>query len=140
MMTWLCVPLTADTVERMAADILAAASAGADMIELRLDYLRDRDDAAIERLMAAARAFPGEVIATCRLAEEGGRYEGAEDERLALMEKIAADGADYLDFEYEAWRRSADVQQRIGQVCKSNSEHKQARPNLILSKFHQLFW
>jgi len=133
-MTRLCVPLTADSVERMAADIRAAASVGADMIELRLDYLRNRDDALIRQLMAAARAFPGEVIATCRLAEEGGRYEGNKNSRIALMERAALDGADYLDFEYEAWRRSADARQRIGRACKSKNDQEQARPMLILSK------
>jgi len=118
----------------MAADIRDAASAGADMIELRLDYLSDHDDASIRRLMAAAGEFPGEVIATCRLAEEGGRCEGNETRRIALMERVALGGVDYLDFEYEAWRRSAEVQKRIGRACKGNNDQGQARPHLILSK------
>ena len=133
-MTRLCVPLTADTVKRMAADIRVAARAGAEMIELRLDYLRDHDEAAIRQLMTVAGEFPGAVVATCRLAEEGGRYNDDESRRIALMEKIAVEGADYLDFEYEAWQRSAEVRQRIGAVCQEKADQDRAPTRLILSK------
>jgi len=135
-MTKLCVPITANTVGRMIADIRAAKSARADMVELRLDYLRnhDHDDRSIRKLMLAAKEFTGEIIATCRRAQEGGKYAGEECDRIALMEKIAAAGADYLDFEYEAWRRSAGAQKRIGQACQGKKGQGQTRPKLILSK------
>lgn len=37
--TLLCVPSVAKTVEEMAGDMAAAAAMGADVVELRLDYL-----------------------------------------------------------------------------------------------------
>ncbi|HOW70302.1 MAG TPA: shikimate dehydrogenase [Phycisphaerae bacterium] len=134
MTTKLCVPLTANTYERMAADIRAATAAQADMIELRLDHLRDHDLASLRRLMDAARSFPGELIVTCRMAEEGGRWDGDESGRVSLMELAGLCGAHYLDFEYEAWRRSANIRQKIGLVCDVNTDSSRPRARLILSK------
>ncbi|KAF8676460.1 hypothetical protein HU200_047015 [Digitaria exilis] len=39
-MTLLCVPLVAPTVEEMLADAVAAAAAGCDLVEIRLDFLQ----------------------------------------------------------------------------------------------------
>ena len=40
-MTLLCVPLVARTVEEMVADAAAAAAAGADLVEIRLDFIQE---------------------------------------------------------------------------------------------------
>lgn len=132
-MTRLCVPLTASTVDQMIADLDLAASSGADMIELRLDYLHEYDDASLRRLMAEAARFPIEVIATCRIANEGGRWEGDEMTRVSLLEAVGLLGPHYLDFEYAAWQNSANVRQKIGLVCEVNSESLRPRHKLILS-------
>jgi 3-dehydroquinate dehydratase / shikimate dehydrogenase len=39
-MTLVCVPLVAPTVEKMAADAVAAAAAGGDLVEIRLDFIQ----------------------------------------------------------------------------------------------------
>ncbi len=133
-MTKLCVPLTGATCERMMEDLQAAQAAGADMVELRLDYLHDHSELAIRSLMAAADRFPGEVIVTCRLASEGGHWDGDESQRVSLIELAGLCGADYIDFEYEAWRRSANVRQKIGLVCEIDGQTDRPRRRLILSK------
>lgn len=38
-MTLICVPLVARTVEEMVADAVAAAAAGGDLVEIRLDFI-----------------------------------------------------------------------------------------------------
>jgi len=131
MMTRLCVPLTATSCKEMAAPVTAAGEARAEMIELRLDFLHGWDAGSVRGLAAKARAFDGEVIVTCRLAEEGGHWQADEAQRLRLLE-AAASGADYLDVEYEAWKRSADVRERIGAICKGNGGT--TGPRLVLSK------
>uniref|UniRef100_A0A0E0C234 Type I 3-dehydroquinate dehydratase n=1 Tax=Oryza meridionalis TaxID=40149 RepID=A0A0E0C234_9ORYZ len=63
-MTLLCVPLVACTVEAMRADAAAAAAAGADLVEIRLDFIgkfRPRED--LPRLL---RGCPLPAIATYR--------------------------------------------------------------------------
>ncbi len=134
MMTRLCVPLTGSTCQEMARQLEAAAAAGAEMIELRLDYLREWDGDSIRAVMVKAGQFEGQVIATCRLSAEGGQYDGEESRRISLMELAAHHGADYLDLEYEAWRQSAELRGRIGPLCKANADARRAPIKLILSR------
>ncbi len=79
--------------------------------EVRLDYLENPD---LPRLF---RTHPGPVIATNRLAAEGGRWQGPEGERRRLLEEALDLGADFLDLELaadSAWRR--DLWERRGQA------------------------
>ncbi|MBP7776908.1 MAG: type I 3-dehydroquinate dehydratase [Acidobacteria bacterium] len=67
--------------------------AGADMVELRLDGVTDVDvDEAL-----AGRRLP--VIVTCRPVWQGGRFEGDEATRLALLERAWERGAEFVDVE-----------------------------------------
>ena len=68
----------------------------ADLVELRLDYLnRDPDF----KVLLADRTCP--VIVTCRRACDGGRYNGSEDKRLALLRQAILEGVDYVDLEVD---------------------------------------
>lgn len=134
MTTKLCVPLTASDVDGMIGEIDAATRAGAEAIELRLDYLASWDEAELKRLMRKASDFPGEVIATCRIAAEGGQWDGDESERISLLEHAGLNGADCIDVEHEAWKVSANIRQKIGLVCDVNSDSVRPRRQLILSR------
>lgn len=90
----LCETVTGDTM----AELIAARrrATAADMVELRLDGVRDLD---------VAQALHGgrvPVIATCRPVWEGGRFSGSEDERRAVLTSALALGADYVDLEWRA--------------------------------------
>src|SRR5690242_9436921 len=83
----------------------------ADLVELRLDLMdRPDPDAAL-----AGRTRP--VVVTCRAAWEGGRFQGSEVERLAILARALELGADYVDLEWKAaaalagW--PADVRARV---------------------------
>lgn len=133
-MTRLCVSLIGSTCREMARQIDAATAAGAEMIELRLDCLEAWDKASIRDLMLKARGFDGEIIVTCRLAEEGGNWRGDEGERLDLLELAGRTGADYIDVEYEVWRRSEAWRRRIGLLCELELANPNPRRRLILSR------
>jgi len=95
--TRLICPLTATDPATMRRDMLAAANAGADAVELRLDYLNPsptKQD--IAALLADA---PIETIATCRPTAEGGRFTGSEPDRLAILAGALRHGADWVDVE-----------------------------------------
>lgn len=63
-MTLVCAPLVATTVEEMASDMAKAKSLGADLVELRLDFLQHfRPDADLPRLISN-RTLP--VLVTFR--------------------------------------------------------------------------
>lgn len=95
--TRLICPLTATSIKAMRAEMRAAARAGADTVECRLDFLSPAPSAAdVARLL---RGAPVDAIATCRPATQGGRFEGAEADRLALLRAAAEAGAKFVDVE-----------------------------------------
>ncbi|MBI4579828.1 MAG: type I 3-dehydroquinate dehydratase [Planctomycetes bacterium] len=132
----MCVPLTGTTCPQMEADLAAATAGGADGVELRLDYLHEWDEAAVRHLLEAAARFPGEVIATYRTAAEGGHCDESEATRVSRLEFVGlTEAVDYLDVEYETWRASANIRQKIGLVCDVDAaETGRPRRRLILSK------
>jgi len=94
----LCETVTGDTMARLLAarDAATGADARADLVELRLDGVQDLD---VERALHGRR---GPVIATCRPAWEGGRFDGSEEERRAVLARALAAGAEYVDVEWNA--------------------------------------
>jgi 3-dehydroquinate dehydratase/shikimate dehydrogenase len=90
----LCVTVTAPTMAELRERRDAVADA--DLIELRLDTVRDPNAAGA----LAGRTRP--VIVTCRPTWEGGSFTGSEEERHHLLADAFALGADYVDVEWRA--------------------------------------
>jgi len=93
-----CAVVAEETVDAARAAIKQA-SAVADLIELRLDYLRDFDFADPSSLRLLLEHKPLPVIITCRAASEGGRQPVADNIRLRLLVEGARQLADYCDVE-----------------------------------------
>ena len=93
----LCETVTGATM----AELIAARdrAAAVDLVELRVDGVRDLDVAQALR----GRRVP--LIVTCRPVWEGGRCDGSEEERRAVLAQALALGADYVDIEWQAVRR-----------------------------------
>lgn len=72
------------------------AASRADLVELRLDGLARPDPA----VALGGRTRP--AVVTCRPRWEGGRFEGAEEERCRLLQAALAAGAEYVDVEWRA--------------------------------------
>jgi 3-dehydroquinate dehydratase type I len=84
-------------------DALRAVAEGnplADLIELRVDYLRGAE---LERLLGAGEK---PFIVTNRRRAEGGRYGGDEKRRLAILRQAADLGAAFVDVEMRTERSS----------------------------------
>jgi 3-dehydroquinate dehydratase type I len=94
----LCVTVTGSTTEelRRARD---AASATADMVEIRLDSLAQgvRPD-----VTGALDGRLRPVIVTCRPAWERGGFTGSEEERQRILVEASASGAEFVDVEAQA--------------------------------------
>ena len=90
----ICITVTGTSL----AELRAArdAASGADLVELRLDGVRDLDVAGA----LAGRRTP--VVVTCRPVWEGGRFDGAEEERCRVLETAGRLGAEYIDVEWRA--------------------------------------
>src|SRR5262245_66542171 len=77
---------------RMARDAVTRV----DMVELRLDGVQDIDVVGA----LAGRTLP--AIVTCRPTWEGGRFDGSEERRHAILREALANGAEYADVEWRA--------------------------------------
>ena len=77
------------------ADLRAARDAAvADVVELRLDGVRDLDVGGA----LAGRSKP--VVATCRPEWEGGQFTGSEEERHRILSAALDHGAEFVDVEW----------------------------------------
>jgi 3-dehydroquinate dehydratase type I len=111
----ICLPVVETNTNRARSKYLRAARKGL-WAELRLDYLEQPD---LKRLF---RTHPGPVIATNRLAAEGGKWTGCEMDRRALLEEALARGADFLDLELAAeaaWRQEMWDRRGEGKIILS---------------------
>jgi len=93
----ICVPVVEATVNRARGRYQRAARKGL-WTEVRLDYLEEPAPS-LARLF---RTLPGPVIATNRLAAEGGRWTGTEVDRLGLLAEALNLGVTCLDLELAA--------------------------------------
>jgi 3-dehydroquinate dehydratase-1 len=103
----ICVPVVEATVNRARGRYQRAARKGL-WTEVRLDYLKEPTP----NLQKLFRTLPGPVIATNRLASEGGRWQGDEPDRLKLLSEALGLGITCLDVELAAdavWRRELAV-------------------------------
>lgn len=99
----LCVTVTADTMAELRTRRDQVGDA--DLIELRLDSVRDPSAAAA----LAGRRKP--VIVTCRPKSHGGWFAGSEEERRTILSEALSLGAEYVDLE---WQGCADLMQKTG--------------------------
>ena len=93
----LCVTVTADSTAELRQR--RDATVDADLIELRLDGVRDVD------VSGAIQGRRTPVIVTCRGVRDGGRFDGSEDERRRMMDEALTGGAEFVDLE---WTGSPD--------------------------------
>jgi 3-dehydroquinate dehydratase-1 len=79
-------------------DASAAEGLGADLVEVRLDLVPG-DPIGVIRKVREATQLP--IIATNRMAEEGGAFRGGESERIKILAEASA-WADLVDVELQA--------------------------------------
>jgi len=97
MKTQICAVITADNVKDALNDIKKAASA--DLIELRLDFIKNIDNSKIKSIIENS---PKPVIATCRPVKFGGMFKGSEKDRLDLLRTVIDNGATFVDVEFQS--------------------------------------
>ncbi len=124
-MTLLCVPIFVESTEQAKREVMAAAEAGADIVELRIDSLKE----------AVPVGGFARAIVTCRPTWEGGRSELADEERIFLLQAVSKSGAAYVDVELETYRRHPRISERFDVPLIVSSHDFKGRPE----KLHNLF-
>ncbi len=91
-----CVSIVAKDVGEMESKALTALDLGADLVELRLDHLRELD---LERVGDLVSRLRERLVVTLRPAWEGGGFRGGEEERAEILSRLAALSPAYMDLE-----------------------------------------
>ncbi|HUT28785.1 MAG TPA: shikimate dehydrogenase [Sedimentisphaerales bacterium] len=103
METKLTVPISARDLEGAREQARAATAAGAEMLELRADYLENLSGLLVRKVIEEIRggtAGAPPIIVTCRDKTEGGVIDYKMELRLEVLGSALAAGADFVDFEY----------------------------------------
>lgn len=142
-MTLICVPIFVNDPESALADATEARDRGADLVEFRIDgFYSGRDDEnevpAVLRLVARC---PLPCIVTCRPVLEGGQYDGPDDARVSLYERLGtaqtAAGSEhpptYVDVELATYARSENIRQKINLAVDHPGQVRDVSTGLVLS-------
>jgi len=98
----------------LAEEWKAAAEAGVDMVELRIDCLRRDPD--LKRIL---KNRPTPVVFTIRRGVDGGLWRGNEEKRQQVLREAVALGVDYIDLEMDI----ASKIRRFGKTKRIISYH-----------------
>jgi len=123
-MIYLAVPIAAADLEQAAGQIKAALAGGAEMLELRTDYLENLNVDLVKNLIARAKTAAGKsmpIIVTCRAKGEGGAIGYTDRLRVDVLIAALKAGAEFIDFEYESFL-STENQERIKLALSENSK------------------
>ncbi|XP_021742372.1 bifunctional 3-dehydroquinate dehydratase/shikimate dehydrogenase, chloroplastic-like [Chenopodium quinoa] len=95
--TLICVPIMNDTPDQMLVQVNKAKEQGADLVELRLDFLKNFNPDHHLQLLIQNSSLP--TLITFRPTWEGGQYDGDESKRRSALYRAMELGADYIDVE-----------------------------------------
>jgi len=105
-----CLALSGDTAEEM-LDVAESMARDNPFVEFRLDYLKQPLAALpkIHRFLETHQYVT--AIATCRRAENGGKFKGSLASELEVLSKAHAAGCQFVDLEFQSAlkARPADV-------------------------------
>jgi 3-dehydroquinate dehydratase/shikimate dehydrogenase len=102
-MTYLAVPIAAKNLHEAEEQIQAAVIAGAELLELRTDYLVDLSVELCLKVINAAKELAAglPIIVTCRDCQQGGTLRHSNDLRTSVLTAAVRAGADFIDVEYD---------------------------------------
>ncbi|MGR3293532.1 MAG: shikimate dehydrogenase, partial [Candidatus Scalindua sp.] len=103
------------------------ASKYADIVELRIDYIPELQNA-LSCIEKALKSKTKPVIITNRPEREGGKFNGREQDRLHLLQKAIELGADYVDVEYDSIKQI--TRRNNSKIIISNHNFKETPRNL----------
>ena len=103
-MTYLTVPIAAKNLDQAARQIKVARAAGAEMLELRTDYLENLSADLVKKLIAEVKSISRKslpIIVTCRDALQGGAIDYPQRLRVDVLTAALRAGVEFIDVEYE---------------------------------------
>jgi 3-dehydroquinate dehydratase / shikimate dehydrogenase len=105
-MTLLAVPIVQTRFEKALEAIESAVLQGADILELRTDYLEELSSESVGQLIAAVHQAGKPALVTCRDQAEGGNRSIDLALRTEIMVAALRQGAEFIDCEYRNFQKS----------------------------------
>lgn len=139
MPTLLCVPILVQDTLSALRDAQAARDADADLVEFRIDDIFHGDPAQEQAVTQIVNQSPLPCIVTCRSSTEGGHYDGPDDARISVYERLGTafgpgeQPPRYLDLELSTWQRSANIRQKIKLAIEHPEQIRNLATSLIIS-------
>jgi 3-dehydroquinate dehydratase / shikimate dehydrogenase len=124
----ICVSIGRTRHKMVVLEHRALAEQGAQLVELRLDWLANPPDLGF---LLAERPTP--VVITCRRPQDQGRWRGSEEQRLALLRAAIVAGAEYVDIEEDV----ANGIRRYGKTKRIISYHNFTETPEELEDIHE---
>lgn len=112
MKTEVCIPITAETAEEAIKDMKQAEKL-ADLVELRIDFIKNIDENKLEKLLKSKKK---KIIVNCRPKSLCGNFDGNEEKRINLLKKAILK-SDFIDIEIESDKNT--IKKIIGSRNKS---------------------
>jgi len=123
-MTYLTVPIAAADIESAKEQAKAAKKGGAEMVELRVDYLENLSAAMVRELISETRGvFAGKkvpIIVTCRSVHQGGEIAYPDQLRVDVLVAALQAGAEFIDLEYESFLSTENKETIIRALSQSS--------------------
>ncbi|HUV64309.1 MAG TPA: shikimate dehydrogenase [Sedimentisphaerales bacterium] len=115
METKVAVPIAGRNPDQAQEQVKAAQAAGADLLELRVDYLEGLSVELVRTLVAEIKNAGGKplpLIVTCRDKQQGGALDYPARLRVDVLAAALRAGAEFIDIEYDNFR-TVESQERI---------------------------
>jgi 3-dehydroquinate dehydratase type I len=110
----ICVPLPVERLSDLASMIRRAENLGADLIEVRLDYLQEDVLDQLNNIKKIISQVSVPLIATNRECNQGGKRVQEEKQRVRTLIKAAEIGFQYVDIELTTANLKRTVRKIIG--------------------------
>lgn len=117
----ICASIGESTYTLVRRRVKSAFKLGADLVELRLDYLKE--DLTVKQLKSSIEGFEDRCILTLRSNKEGGRFRGSESKRLHLLYQLFDLKPAYLDVELDTVKGEEGLAQMKDGVTLIVSKH-----------------
>lgn len=128
----ICASVGAETYALLKKRVGTAIKLGADLVELRLDYLRSFS---AEKLRGVVEGIEGRCILTLRSAREGGHFRGSELKRRQLLYQLIDLKPAYIDIELETVKKEKKLTEVYADTSLIVSKHSFANtPNQSILK------
>lgn len=126
----ICVSVGRTRVKAMRAEHVALKEDGAELVELRLDWLKSLSDVSM-----LLKDRPTPTVITCRRAEDRGKWKETEEERLTLLRSAIAAGVEFVDLEVDV---AAKIP-RYGKTQRIVSYHNfEETPDTLVDIYNRL--